>query len=100
MNNSTHDTNPQNEKIIIAMVGLPARGKSYIARKVARYLSWTGLKAKVFNIGMYRRQKVGIECDSTFFDPNNKEAIKARDNCAIEAINDLINYIKSNFKLT
>jgi adenylylsulfate kinase-like enzyme len=42
----------QNEKIIIAMVELPARGKSYIARKVERYLNWTGLKATVFNIGM------------------------------------------------
>jgi broad specificity phosphatase PhoE/predicted kinase len=88
----------QNEKIVIAMVGLPARGKSYIARKVARYLNWTGLKATVFNIGMYRRHIVGIDCDSNFFDPNNKDAIKARENCAIEAVNDLIAYLKGIFK--
>jgi hypothetical protein len=84
----------QDEKIVISMVGLPARGKSYIARKVARYLNWTGLKARVFNIGMYRRHLVGIDCDAKFFDPNNKDAQKARDLCAVEAINDLIQYLQ------
>jgi predicted kinase len=90
----------ENEKIVIAMVGLPARGKSYIARKVARYLNWTGLKSRVFNIGMYRRHLVGIDCDATFFDPNNKDAQKARENCAIEAMNDLILYIQGKPMLT
>jgi hypothetical protein len=84
-----------NEKIVIAMVGLPARGKSYIARKLARYLNWIGFKAKVFNIGMYRRHHVGTDCDSKFFDPNNKDANQQRENCAIEALNDLIEYLKS-----
>ena len=37
------------------MVGLPARGKTYISRKICRYLSWLGYKCKVFNIGNYRR---------------------------------------------
>jgi hypothetical protein len=83
----------QNEKIVISMVGLPARGKSYLARKLARYLSWAGLKAKVFNIGMYRRVFIGVDCNSSFFDQNNKEATKARDNCALEALNDLVSFL-------
>jgi 6-phosphofructo-2-kinase/fructose-2,6-biphosphatase 2 len=89
----------QNEKIVISMVGLPARGKSYIARKLARYLSWAGLKAKVFNIGMYRRVIVGVDCDSSFFDQNNVEAVKARENCATEAINDMALFLNCNYNI-
>jgi 6-phosphofructo-2-kinase/fructose-2,6-biphosphatase 2 len=32
---------------VICMVGLPARGKTYISRKLARYLNWIGIKTKV-----------------------------------------------------
>lgn len=81
------------DKIIIVMVGLPARGKSYIARKLARYLNWAGLKAKVFNSGMYRRVKIGVDCKSTFFSQTNQEAVKARENCTNEAISDLVSFI-------
>lgn len=31
---------------VVAMVGLPARGKTYIAMKLARYLNWVGLPTK------------------------------------------------------
>lgn len=41
--------------MVIGMVGLPARGKTYISRKICRYLNWMGFKSKVFNIGNYRR---------------------------------------------
>ena len=41
---------------VICMVGLPARGKTYIAKKLARYLNWIGISTKVFNVGEYRRQ--------------------------------------------
>jgi len=47
------------ECLIISMVGLPARGKSYISRKLRNFLSWSGLKGKIFNFGMYRRSKLG-----------------------------------------
>lgn len=32
--------------LCIVLVGLPARGKTYIARKVSRYLRWIGLSTK------------------------------------------------------
>ncbi len=47
------------ECLIISMIGLPARGKSYIARKLRNYLSWSGYVGKIFNFGMYRRKKLG-----------------------------------------
>ena len=45
--------------LAIIMVGLPARGKTYISRKIARYLTWLGSKAKIFNVGNYRRDVLG-----------------------------------------
>ena len=36
--------------LVLAMVGLPARGKTYIGRRIARYLNWLGLITKVFNV--------------------------------------------------
>ena len=38
------------------MVGLPARGKSFVSRKLEAYLNWSGSQAKIFNVGRYRRQ--------------------------------------------
>lgn len=37
------------------MVGLPARGKSYITKKLARYLNWMQHDCKIFNVGQRRR---------------------------------------------
>jgi hypothetical protein len=75
------------------MVGLPARGKSYLSRKIARYLNWVGLKSKVFNNGLYRRATIRNNCDSFFFDQNNPEGKKAREQCAIDAMDDAISYL-------
>lgn len=42
------------------MVGLPARGKSYVTKKMARYLNWLQHDTKVFNVGERRRVAAGI----------------------------------------
>jgi hypothetical protein len=34
-------------KVVLVMVGLPGRGKSFISRKIELYLSWSGIKTKV-----------------------------------------------------
>ncbi|KAJ3007626.1 hypothetical protein HKX48_009012, partial [Thoreauomyces humboldtii] len=38
-----------------SQVGLPARGKSYVCKKLVRYLSWSGFNTRVFNVGNRRR---------------------------------------------
>lgn len=43
-------------KLVIVMVGLPARGKSYITNKLTRYLNWLQHDCRVFNVGNTRRQ--------------------------------------------
>ncbi|OAL44858.1 bifunctional 6-phosphofructo-2-kinase/fructose-2,6-bisphosphate 2-phosphatase [Pyrenochaeta sp. DS3sAY3a] len=42
-------------KLVIVMVGLPARGKSYITKKMARYLNWLQHDTRIFNVGEKRR---------------------------------------------
>ena len=45
------------DRVVLVMVGLPARGKTYIARKVQRYLSFFhGAPVEIFNVGEYRRR--------------------------------------------
>ena len=46
-------------KLVIVMVGLPARGKSYITKKLARYLNWLQHDTKIFNVGERRRVVAG-----------------------------------------
>lgn len=45
--------------IFIPLVGLPARGKTHIARSLERYLRWLGVKTRVFSLGDYRRKVLG-----------------------------------------
>ena len=67
------------QPMVIAMVGLPARGKSYIVKMIIRYLKWTGFECEVFNVGSYRRKIGHASADSSFFDTNNENANKLRE---------------------
>ena len=50
----------KSDKIICVLVGLPARGKSYISRRLSQFLSFFyGVPCKLFNVGEYRRDKAG-----------------------------------------
>lgn len=77
------------------MVGLPARGKSFIARKLARYLSWTGHPTRVFNVGSYRREHISPYQGHAFFDPGNEEAALARRRMAMLALDDMVAWLES-----
>ncbi|XP_066980050.1 6-phosphofructo-2-kinase/fructose-2,6-bisphosphatase 1-like isoform X3 [Macrobrachium rosenbergii] len=80
---------------VVAMVGLPARGKTYIAMKLARYLNWVGLPTKVFNVGDYRRQAIGSYKGHDFFHPSNREGTNIRNKCALDALQDVCEFLKS-----
>ncbi|MCJ1470862.1 hypothetical protein MMC07_009509 [Pseudocyphellaria aurata] len=49
-------------KLVIVMVGLPARGKSYITKKITRYLNWLQHDTRIFNVGERRRVAAGAPC--------------------------------------
>ncbi|EGP84054.1 uncharacterized protein MYCGRDRAFT_87842 [Zymoseptoria tritici IPO323] len=69
------------------MVGLPARGKSYITKKITRYFNWLQFDTKIFNVGERRR------VNSSFFDPSNKKAAQIREQVARETLDELLDYI-------
>jgi broad specificity phosphatase PhoE/predicted kinase len=69
--------------LVIAMVGLPARGKSTMARKIAQAFRMDGLKTEIFNNGDLRRQLSGpATAHSEFFSPDNLEGVRLREDYA------------------
>lgn len=48
-------------RIVIATVGLPARGKTHTSVALARYLRWLGVKTHIFHLGDYRREFLGSD---------------------------------------
>lgn len=64
--------------LVIAMVGLPARGKTFIARRLMRHLVWIGLRCQIFNVGEIRRTLLGPAQPASFYDPENMSGMKKR----------------------
>lgn len=62
-------------KLVIVMVGLPARGKSYITKKLARYLNWLQHDTKIFNVGERRRVAAGSSSRSSTLDKKRDSAV-------------------------
>ncbi|XP_050030797.1 6-phosphofructo-2-kinase/fructose-2,6-bisphosphatase isoform X6 [Dermacentor andersoni] len=88
-------TNYVNLPHVIAMVGLPARGKTYIAKKLTRYLNWIGIQTRVFNVGEYRRQATEAYRSHDFFRADNAEAMAIRSKCALDALEDMCKWLES-----
>uniref|UniRef100_A0A1I8P6R5 6-phosphofructo-2-kinase domain-containing protein n=1 Tax=Stomoxys calcitrans TaxID=35570 RepID=A0A1I8P6R5_STOCA len=80
---------------VIAMVGLPARGKTFISKKLARYLNWIGICTRVFNLGEYRRHATTAYKSHEFFRADNEEAMAIRNRCANQALHDSCEWLLS-----
>ncbi|KAG9086777.1 Fructose-2,6-bisphosphatase [Ceratobasidium sp. UAMH 11750] len=85
------------------MVGLPARGKSYLSNKLTRYLRWLEYSVEVFNVGQLRRSKArakkeksGITEDHTasYFSHSDNKASQLREALAEECLESLISWLK------
>ena len=87
---------PHSTRLVVVMVGLPARGKTYIARKLSRFLSWLGYRTRVFNIGDYRRARLGSRHRHEFFDPTNAAGNRARREMAELALGDLLAWMAAD----
>ena len=86
---------PDPRRLALVMVGLPARGKTYVARKISRYLSWLGIKTQNFNVGDYRRSRLGGQQPARFFDPDNPEGKATRRELALAALDDMLDWFDS-----
>ncbi|CUM65669.1 uncharacterized protein PRCAT00003317001 [Priceomyces carsonii] len=108
-------------KLVIVMVGLPARGKSYITNKLTRYLNWLQHDCRVFNVGNTRRKDKlnnagpenkplpdthtpnneretseevkSPEHNADFFAPDNKSSTTLREKWAMDTLDQLLNYV-------
>ncbi|KAJ1654922.1 Fructose-2,6-bisphosphatase [Dispira simplex] len=97
----TDDVLDDEHKLVVVMVGLPARGKSYIVKKLKRYLNWLGFSTRIFNVGNRRRtvarrqsQQMPTSHTSQFFDPDNREARAIRDQLAMDSLDELIIWLQ------
>lgn len=88
------------ERLLIVLCGLPARGKSFVARKLLNYLTWRGNQCRIFNVGRYRRQVASQQeddaCDANFFDDSNQEAARIREEAAKLALKDTLDWLEDN----
>ena len=80
-------------RLVVVMCGLPARGKSYISKKIRRYLNWMGVHCEVFNVGNYRRKQVTGASDHTFFDQKNEKNNNLRTQLAMDVLEELIAWL-------
>lgn len=108
-------------KLVIVMVGLPARGKSYVTKKLCRFLNWQQHNTRIFNVGNTRRkadqhagpsdrplpdlpasqqQLSSTPSDETetthcadFFAPDNSKSFQMREQWAYDTLNELLDYV-------
>ena len=74
-----------NTKLYVAMVGLPAHGKSTVAKRIRDDLNGMGMRVAIFNNGELRRLLAGP--DSTrpeFYKVENEEGREIRDSIALQ----------------
>lgn len=89
----SHERRSEARPLVIAMVGLPARGKSYMAHRLRRYLGWLGYHTRVFNVGAYRRARLRGRQDESFFAPDNDQGRHAREAVADAAMAELLQWL-------
>lgn len=91
---------PNSLGLVVVMVGLPARGKSFISRKVERFLRWTSASTRSFNVGKYRRDAVDPSRSgrSDFFNTQNSCAMAARDRVVLLALEDVLRFLDEGGK--
>lgn len=83
------------DKLVIVMVGLPARGKSYISKALLRYLNFLGCPTKLFNAGNLRRDAGFAGTQANFFDAQNVAAKTQREQMAMECLEELLQFLRT-----
>eukprot|EP00301_Raphidiophrys_heterophryoidea_P007933 c13007_g1_i2.p1 GENE.c13007_g1_i2~~c13007_g1_i2.p1 ORF type:complete len:308 (+),score=81.74 c13007_g1_i2:23-925(+) len=84
----------EQEHIVLVMVGLPARGKSYLARKIELFLRWKNIRARLFNVGKHRRAAAnGRQQDASFFSSSNESGKSVRELIAMEVVSEMLEWL-------
>jgi broad specificity phosphatase PhoE len=77
-------------KLIIVMIGLPARGKTFMSQKLYRYYGWKGINTRIFNVGNKRRELYEFTDSVSFF---NEENINQMNKVAKSLLTEMIQWI-------
>ena len=91
-------------KLVLAMVGLPARGKSFISHKLEQFLNWSGSRTQIFNAGQKRRREDSPSAptmgrsrsNADFFDASNKDAGAMREQIAMNTLDELLEWFEED----
>jgi len=94
---------PDSSKLILVLVGLPARGKSFISHKLNAFLNWSGSRTEIFNAGQSRRAQAEAESagDTShsragFFDSSDSSASDKRDQIAMGTLEELLEWFRDS----
>ena len=79
------------QKLIIILVGLPGRGKTFLCNKLLCYLNWLGHETRHFNVGQFRRAQKGEQevQDASFFDHRNAAGRASRERALAAALDEM-----------
>jgi 6-phosphofructo-2-kinase/fructose-2,6-biphosphatase 4 len=84
-------------RMVIATVGLPARGKTHTSVALARYLRWLGVKTRIFHLGDYRRATMGEGKevpDDYFFINASPSSVLLRQKILRKCREDIYNFLE------
>lgn len=82
------------KKLFIGMVGLPARGKTHIASKMHRYLSWLGYRSEIFTFISILKKK-GIDFNPVNY-PDDLETENLTEQYTINVLRELVEFLKAD----
>jgi len=80
--------------LLLVLVGLPARGKSYVANKLTALLRWRGIGCRSFNVGASRRKAVAEQQTADFFSAANEAAKATREAVAMEVLHTALAWLR------
>jgi len=84
-----------NDRLIIVMVGLPARGKSLVSHKLNAFLNWRGITTRLFSVGETRRKGgySDMKAPASFFNGDMTVAASIRELVAMETLNLALDWL-------
>ena len=96
--------------LLLVLVGMPARGKSFISAKLRGFLTWSGLRVGTFNAGKHRRETGApppaapdaaesprpSSGAASFFDSKDDAALAKREAIAMETLDALYDFLQSD----
>jgi len=111
---------PNSSKVVLVMVGIPARGKSILCHKLEHFLCWRGTVTRAFKVGSYRRGEIlpqgGLHAagsgarpgpatgpaarpqfsGASFFDPTKAFAGAQREKVSLDAFDELLKWLSED----